>query len=104
MERPLTAPESPQQLVRRILSYFLRNPQAADTLEGVARWRLLEETVYQNLEETKRALDWLVSAGFLVELEVPGSERVFRLNRGKGDDGRRLLGQLRGSGSNNDEH
>ena len=40
-----------------ILSYFLRNPLAADTLEGVARWRLLDEVVYRKVEETRAALE-----------------------------------------------
>jgi hypothetical protein len=34
-------------VTKQIVSYFLRNPNAADTLEGIARWRLLEERIHQ---------------------------------------------------------
>jgi len=34
---------------KEILRYFLRHPQAADTLEGIVRWRLLEERVERTL-------------------------------------------------------
>jgi hypothetical protein len=73
-------PEDQPQLVREILSYFLRNPHAADTLEGIARWRLLEEAVHQSVEETNKALSWLVLKGFLHEMPVAGRNHVFRLN------------------------
>ena len=44
--------QEPKGIAKEILSYFLRNPQAADNLEGVARWRLLEQTVHRSVEET----------------------------------------------------
>jgi hypothetical protein len=76
----LSSPKDQPQLARDILSYFVRNPQAADTLEGVARWRLLEEAVYRSVEDTSRALSWLVSQGFLVEISVAGPNRLFSLD------------------------
>ena len=66
--------------MKQILSYFVRNPRGTDTLEGVARWRLLEEQVHRNLQETETALAWLVSRGFLQEAKTPGSGPVFRLD------------------------
>lgn len=65
---------------RDVLSYFVRNPRAADSLEGVARWRLLEETVHHGVENTRQALDWLVEEGFLREEPVKGAHTVFSLN------------------------
>jgi hypothetical protein len=76
----LPSPKNQPQLARDILSYFVRNPQAADTLEGIARWRLLEEAIHQSIEGTSQALSWLVSEGFLVEISIGGRNRVFRLN------------------------
>ena len=64
-----------------MLGYFFRNPQAADTLEGVARWRLLEETVRRGVAETEQALDWLVSEGYLTRVSTPYTEPIYELNR-----------------------
>lgn len=61
----------------------MRNPDAADTYEGIARWRVLEETIHQTTEETRDALSWLVSQGFLRETEIMGGAPLFRLNSGK---------------------
>jgi hypothetical protein len=65
---------------REILSYFLRHPAAADSLTGIARWRLMEETVRQTLESTETALRWLISEGYLSEESRLGSERIYQLN------------------------
>ena len=70
---------TPQQ-ARQILSYFLRNPSAADSLEGIARWRLLEEAIHRNVVETEEALWWLVQEGYLREIVQPHSGRLFCLN------------------------
>ena len=65
---------------REILAYFLRNPAAADSLEGIARWRLLEQAIHRTTTETEGALKWLVDEGFLIEMEQPSSRQLFRLN------------------------
>ena len=62
-----------------ILSYFMRNPTAADSLEGIARWRLLEEVIHRKVDETHVALEWLVQQGFLLQTGRFGSS-IFRLN------------------------
>jgi len=75
----LTRAEEEQDLVRQILSYFVRNPNAADTLEGITRWRLLEEHLHRSLQETESALAWLVAQGFLDEVKTTGAPPLFRL-------------------------
>jgi hypothetical protein len=74
-----------------ILSYFLRNPAAADSLEGIARWRLLEQTIHRTIAETEMALKWLVEEGYLMEIEQPRSRRLFRLNPDRHKQARALL-------------
>lgn len=37
------------KLALEILQYYLRHPEAADTLEGVARWRLLEQRIHHTV-------------------------------------------------------
>jgi len=74
-----------------ILDYFLRHPLAADTLEGVARWRLLEESVYRCVEEIREALGWLVARGFLLQDRGASLRPLFRLNRERAPDAARIL-------------
>jgi hypothetical protein len=78
--------------VKKILSYFVRHPEAADTHEGIARWRLLEEAIYQTTEETREALSWLVSKGFLRETSIVGRAPIFQLNSGKRKEAEEFLG------------
>ena len=76
---------------REILRYFLRNPQAADSLEGVARWRLREEAICRNVDEINEAIGWLVAFGFLVEESVGGTGPIFSLNHGRTAEAKRML-------------
>jgi hypothetical protein len=69
-----------EDTARDILSYFLRNPQTADDLEGIARWRLMSETIRRSVEDTNRALQWLAEQGFLVTDTTAGAGPIFRLN------------------------
>ncbi len=79
---------------KEVLRYFLRTPQAADTLEGVARWRLIEETVHRDVHEVDAALRWLVDQGFLVEQPAAGLPLVFRINVEKAAEAEQILGEL----------
>ena len=90
----LQAESEPEwQIVRQVLSYFVRNPKATDSLEGVAHWRLLEEQVYRTVQQTELALSWLVVQGFLQEIPSPGSAPIFRLNLERGKDAVQFLAE-----------
>ena len=78
MSQP-TSPES-ENLAREILAYFLRNPQSADDLHGITRWRLLDQMIHHALHDTRAALDLLVQEGFLTKESTTGSDPIFRLN------------------------
>ena len=81
-----------KEVIKQVLGYFVRNPKTADTLEGIARWRLLEERVQKSLLQTEAAIDWLVGQGYLEEVTVAGSkETIFRLNPERRSDAVRLL-------------
>jgi hypothetical protein len=79
------------QITCEVLSYFVRNPLAADSLEGVARWRLMDEVIRRRLEETEVALDWLVAQGYLMRSVIPGGTLTFRLNRERLADAQEFL-------------
>lgn len=66
--------------MEQILRYFVRNPDAADSLEGITRWRLLEEQIHHRLRETQVALSWLVQQGLIQEVSTLGTEPIFCLN------------------------
>jgi hypothetical protein len=70
-------------IAKEILGYFLRRPHAADTLEGIARWRLLDERIHRRVDEIDQALAWLVEEGFLFQESAPGSQPIFSLNDAK---------------------
>lgn len=81
-----------------MLRYFLRNPHSADSLEGVARWRLLEEKIHHTLIETQSALEQLVAEGYLQVVSVPGSELIYALNTEKQKEAEQFVGAI------NDRH
>src|SRR5262249_56056921 len=55
---PSNALELDETVVRQILAYFVRSRRVADTLEGIARWRLLEERVRLSVRQTQAALNF----------------------------------------------
>lgn len=85
-----------------ILGYFLRHRDAADTIEGIARWRLLEERVHRNVDETQEAIKWLVAEGLLVEESIRGAQPVFRLNPEMAEQARRLASVMAARRRRND--
>jgi hypothetical protein len=80
-------------VVREILSYFLSNPNASDNLLGIARWRLMNESVRHNVEQTDMALKWLIAAGFIEEEQRVASGRIFHLNEAHSAAAKKFLGQ-----------
>jgi len=64
-----------------ILSYFLRHPQSTDTLEGVARWRLMEERILTTVEEARDAIEWLVEQKYLSRIPTAGNVPLYGINR-----------------------
>lgn len=67
-------------VAKEILRYLLRNPGAVDSLKEIARWRLMQEVIRRNVEETFEALEWLTSQGYVREENRAGAESVYQLN------------------------
>jgi hypothetical protein len=88
------ARRSTDEIAEDVLSYFLRNPQAADNLEGVARWRLLSEAIHRTVEETSQVLESLVSQGLLLKIGAGGSDPVYCLNWARKTDAEAALAEL----------
>ncbi|HEX5482656.1 MAG TPA: hypothetical protein VFZ08_08535 [Terriglobia bacterium] len=79
--RRLRKNDAAEDLARDVMRYFLRNPQAADNLEGVARWRLADEHIRQTVQGTWEALQLLVAKGYLVERRSALTGKFFALNK-----------------------
>lgn len=82
-----------QATAKEILAYFVDNPGAADTFEGIARWRLLEWMMQRDLSETAAALAWLLEEGYLRKQQFVGSKPVFSLNLDKIAEAESLIGE-----------
>jgi hypothetical protein len=93
---PSRTGKSQQEVAGEILSYFLRNPEAADNLVGIARWRLLEEAVHRTVAATENALRWLIAQGYLQEVSVQGTEHIFQLNPEKREEAELFLKDIEG--------
>jgi hypothetical protein len=94
----VTRPDPEHERAKEVLNYFLRNPRAADSVEGVARWRLLDQTVLRTVDETHQALEWLVQEGFLCQATLAGAGTIFTLNAERQAQAVRFLGAVPESG------
>ena len=83
------------EVAEDILRYFLRNPGAADDLEGVALWRLPEERIYAGVQKSRNALVWLVAQGVLKQVSKGEATKLFQLNAERREDGEHLLTDLK---------
>ena len=75
--------KSKEDVAKEILRYFVRHPDAADSLLGIARWRLFQEEVHRSVGITEEALQWLVEEGYLRKIPAAGVEDIFRINPAK---------------------
>ena len=83
--------ESDLDLATEVLAYFVRNPRAADSAEGIARWRVMDEKVCRNVRETYAVLRWLVAHGYLEETSSRSAGAIFRLNEDRAAEARSFV-------------
>lgn len=83
-----------EQVVRDILNYLLHHPAVADTFEGIARWRVLEEIARRNVATTEDAMKWLIEKGFLFEEKIAGGRTIYKLNAEKRKEAERLVKEM----------
>jgi len=83
------APNVP--IAKEILRYFLRHPEAADSLTELSRWRLMEETVRRSVENTLAALDWLIAEGYVRQETRIGTESLYLFNSARRADAESFL-------------
>ena len=90
------APSRPPKRAREILKHYLANPQTADSLEGIARWRLLEDIIQRRVVETENAIEWLVDHGYLdCSAGRRAAPPMYRLNQARRSDAERVVADPR---------
>jgi hypothetical protein len=94
VDAPAVKSGSPRRPTRAlaILRHYVEHPGTADTLEGLAGWRLLEDFVQQRVMDTERALQWLVRQRYLEKIGGTAiTPDLYRLNPGKRLEAERLI-------------
>jgi hypothetical protein len=71
-----------ERVAREVMRYFIDGTAAADTLEGISRWRLMQQRIDHTVDETAAALRLLTARGFVEEVRTVGPT-LFRLNASK---------------------
>jgi hypothetical protein len=77
------ADESERDLYRAVLEYLSKNPDAMDTLEGIAEWWVMRQRIHIGVTNLSRVLDQLVEDG-LVEDIGPMERPRYRLRTKSG--------------------
>lgn len=67
-------------VARAILAYACRNPEAQDTISGIAEWWLTEERIKAQLATVKAALTDLVARGLMLRHTGKDSQVHYRVN------------------------
>jgi len=78
-------------IARDILGYLVEHADAEDTLEGVAEWWLLQQTIRRTTADVADALADLVARGLLIERTRPGARPHYRINKRRRGDIVRLV-------------
>lgn len=79
-----------------ILAYLAENPDAQDTLGGIAEWWLLQQRIKHETVKVKSALAELVAKNLVVERKGMDSRTYYRINRSRLKEIREMLGRKRG--------
>jgi hypothetical protein len=70
-------------IAQAILAYLAENPDAQDTLAGIAKWWLLEQQIKTQTATVKEVLAELVSGELILERKGKDSQVHYRINSGK---------------------
>jgi Fe2+ or Zn2+ uptake regulation protein len=68
------------EIARAILDYLRKNPEARDTLSGIAQWWLPADQIKPRTATIKEALDELVAAGLISEHKGKDAQVSYRLS------------------------
>lgn len=70
-------------LASRVLSYLEKNPDAGDTLEGIATWWLEQQRINQVVEEVAEALEYLIQKGVVRVHKTRSGATIYKIKSNK---------------------
>ena len=70
-------------MAKNILSYLAKNPEAKDTIHGIAQWWLLNEKIDHTLYSILNALNLLISKDLVREFDLHGDCIYYQINKEK---------------------
>jgi Fe2+ or Zn2+ uptake regulation protein len=67
------------EIARAILDHLHENPEAQDTLAGIVQWWLPSQEIKARIATIKEALNELIAAGLVTELEGKDEQISYRM-------------------------
>jgi len=67
-------------VIRAILRYWVKCPDAKDTIEGIRKWWIPRGHAVGE-EEVQKALEFLISKGWLTRRETTPSKTIYSINK-----------------------
>ena len=84
-----------KKLEHSILNYLVTQPTAKDTFQGIAEWWIMKEQINQSVDGISKALNKLVTEGFIVVKEFHDQERFYQLNEEKLPEIKRMIMEIK---------
>ena len=78
--------QPPGSLLKDLLHYWIRHPEAFGTEEAIVEWWLLEQHIHRTVVELKSVLETLVANGLVVQRKEADGRTFYRLNRAKEEE------------------
>ncbi len=72
-----------EETAREILQYLVSNPDAEDTLEGIARWWLERRRIELTINEVRDSLEVLLNRGLILATRQRLTAPCYRMNPAK---------------------
>ena len=69
-----------------VLTYLVDHPSASDSLQGIAEWWLLEQSIATGLKTVHTALQHLIEMKFIIARKRADSEETYCVNTDKLSD------------------
>ena len=83
------------ETVRAILTYLIEHEGAADTLEGIARWWILNEDLKRKMALIEDSLEYLLARGVLKKRLLPGSSNIlYYVEKGEIERVQKILNEM----------